>query len=203
MPIPNYLTDVQLARLKYADAWDHAHIDGDPRKLEWITLFATDLHAKDPRANLNGKRGDPKNLSADAINYLCDKADSEGRTPDGLPCVVIDVIGNAGLPVAQPAWIVFDTKIEGSGAAVNPNAIPQPPPPQLPPYPPNESDVDGAGVALFADFALAGQAPNPQMFRFAFRVSHDWLSKKEPDLPASVKKHRKEWRALLGLPPLP
>ena len=86
-----------------------------------------------------------------------------------------------------------------------PEASPTLPPPQTtqyPPYPPNESDVDGAGVALFADFGMAGQPPNPAMFRFAFRVAYSWLTKEVPDLPASVAKHRKEWRAILGVPPL-
>ena len=199
--IPNYLEDVKAARVKYADAWSHAHISGDPRTLEWIKLFAKDLNAKDAKCALNGKRGDPKNLSADAINILCDAADSKGRTPEGLPCVVVDVIGGAGGPNPTPTWSVFDTLVEGSGAHVDPNALPQPPGPAYPPYPPNESDVDGAGIALFADFAQAGQAPNPQMFRFAFRVAYSWLTKEVPDLPASVNKHRREWRAILGLPP--
>jgi hypothetical protein len=82
-----------------------------------------------------------------------------------------------------------------------PIAPPKPPTPKYPAYPPNESDVDGAGVALFSDFAQAGQAPNPQMFRFAFRVAFSWLTQEVPDLPASVTKHRREWRAILGLPP--
>src|SRR5687768_4326859 len=90
--IPNYLADVQAAKLKYADAWSHAHVHGDPRRLEWIKLFAKDLHAKDPNCNLNGKRGNRHDLSADAINILCDAADSAGRTPEGQPCVVVDVI---------------------------------------------------------------------------------------------------------------
>lgn len=71
--------------------------------------------------------------------------------------------------------------------------------PAYPGYPQNEADIDGAGVALFADFAQANQSPNPQMFRFAFRVAFDWLTKSEPSLAASVTKHRRDWRGLLGL----
>ena len=116
----------------------------------------------------------------------------------------VDFISGAGGPNPQPGWLVdsfpykhsdaHDPDDHGIGGAS------QPQPPMYPPYPPNESDVDGAGVALFADFALALQAPNPQMFRFAFRVAYSWLTKEVVDLPASVAKHRKEWRALLGLP---
>lgn len=128
--IPNYLEDVKAAKVKYADAWTHAHVEGDPRKHEWIKLFASDLHAKDPKAGLNGKRGSPTDLSMDAINYLCEAADSAGRTPDGLPCAVIDVIGGAGGSNPQPAWSPFTTSVEGSGAFVKPGGTtpaPQPP----------------------------------------------------------------------------
>ena len=71
----------------------------------------------------------------------------------------------------------------------------------VPSYPTDEKEIDAAGEALFADFAEAGQAPNPQMFRFAFRVAYDWLSLSKPSLDSSVTKHRSEWRKLLGLPP--
>jgi hypothetical protein len=111
----------------------------------------------------------------------------------------------AGGPNPQPGWGVgdhvythadgHDPDDHGLGGTVAP-----PPPPQYPPYPFPEDAVDGAGVALFADFAQAGQAPNPQMFRFAFRVAYSWLTKEVSDLEASKAKHRKEWRALLGLP---
>lgn len=204
MPIPNYLTDVQAARLKYADAWSHAHIDGDPRRHEWIRLFAKDLHAKDPRANLNGKRGNPHDLSADAINFLCDRADSEGRTPEGFPCAVIDVIGDAGLPIAKPAWSVFTTKIEGSGAPVDPNASAPVPAPAHKPYP-GDPVWDAVGEALFADYALAKEAPNPQMGRWFGRTIWDATEGDENGkvwtVPDSIKKHRGEWRDTLPRPP--
>jgi hypothetical protein len=61
---------------------------------------------------------------------------------------------------------------------------------------------DEVGTILFADYANAGQAPNPQMGRWFGRTIYDWLAKNEPTLAASITKHRREWRALLGLPPL-
>lgn len=82
-----------------------------------------------------------------------------------------------------------------------PGPPPSPPQPVYPPYPANETDLDAVGVALFADFAEAGQTPNPQAFRFVFRVAYDWLVKNEPSLAASTAKHRAEWRQMLGLPP--
>lgn len=75
-----------------------------------------------------------------------------------------------------------------------------PPAPVYPGYPQNEAVLDVAGGALLADFAEAGQEPNAAMFRFAFRVAYDWMVGNVPSLEASVAKHRREWRAILGLP---
>jgi hypothetical protein len=118
----------------------------------------------------------------------------------------VDFIAGAGGPNPKPYWNVDSNgPIYTHADWLDPadhDGPPAPPPPQYPPYPQPEDQVDGAGVFLFSDFAQAGQAPNPQMFRFAFRVAYSWLTKEVPDLPASVAKHRQEWRALLGLPPL-
>lgn len=130
----------------------------------------------------------------DAALYL---ADEDGQSQ------AVDFVGGAGGPNPQPAWHVDQPRYSKKdwidpfdhGLGKPPVVV------SYPPYPPNESDVDGAGVALFADFGQAGQPPNPQMFRFAFRVAYSWLTKEVADLPASVAKHRREWRALLGLPP--
>lgn len=105
------------------------------------------------------------------------------------------------LPLEQ--FVFVPAKPAGWGGAE-----PEVPLPAYPGYPQNEADIDGAGAALFADFAEANKArpddpntkPNARMFRFAFRVAYDWLTKKVPDLPASVTKHRADWRGLLGLP---
>lgn len=104
----------------------------------------------------------------------------------GEPTKVVPVVAGC-VPPSQP----------------QPTPVPVPAPtPVYPPYPPTEAVVDQAGSALFADFAEAGQQPNDQMFRFAFRVAYSWLTKEVPSLDASVAKHRQEWRQLLGLPPL-
>lgn len=203
--IPNYINNVQAAKLKYEDAWKHAHVEGDPRRLEWITLFAKDLHAIDPNVNLNGKRGDPHNLSADAINILCEKAESDGRTPDGRPCVVVDVIGGAGGKAPVPTWSVYKTLVEGSGAPVDPTSTTPPTPPQPPAKPyPGDGVWDAVGEILFADYAAANQAPNAQMGRWFGRTIWDATEGDESGMvltiPASIEKHRREWRGILGLP---
>ena len=202
--IPNYIDDVRAAKADYPTQWANAHVDGNPGRHDFIILLAKRLHAKDKRVGCNGKRGNPDDLSMDALNIL-DEEDGPGHTPAGKRCWVVDVIGGAGGPTPTPIWNAFSDSGASSGAWVDPKIAGLPPvqtPPQYPPYPPDESTVDAAGVALFADFASAGQPPNPQMFRFAFRVAYSWLTKEVPDLPASVTKHRKEWRAILGLPPL-
>lgn len=131
--IPNYLEAVKAARTTYADAWAHAHIEGDPRRHEFIKLLAADLYKQDPRVALNGKRGNPSDLSMDALNILCEKGESDGRTPEGLPCVVVDVIGGAGGPNPVPTWSVFTNQAQGSGARVIPGATPTSTPQPVPP----------------------------------------------------------------------
>lgn len=157
------------------------------------------LHAKDERwghLKKNPSQTNEHGHGEDSALYL---SDDDGQSQ------AVDFIGGAGGSNPQPAWQVDEPRYSKKdwldptmhGSVVH---VPVPAPPVYPSYPFPEDQVDGAGVALFADFAQAGQAPNPQMFRFAFRVAFSWLTKEVPDLGASVAKHRKEWRALLGLP---
>lgn len=134
---------------------------------------------------------------------------------------IVDILGNASansesdLTIhgpAVPQWGLvpkhlnrvnnpwLPTILVGGSTPARPNPAPAPVT-GAPAYPENEADVDAAGEALFADFKESGQAPNPQMFRFAFRTAYDWVSKSEPSLAASVEKHRATWRKILGLPP--
>lgn len=142
----------------------------------------------------------------DGKTYICTGVSHDAIWCDGRQFDTIQNANDGNEPFGSPGVPVWNAIPEHYWRPQNPPLKSAPvvitPPSSYPPYPPNESDVDGAGVALFADFGLAGQAPNPQMFRFAFRVAFSWLTKETPDLPASVAKHRKEWRALLGLPPL-
>ena len=116
MTIPDWSAVVAAAVVRYPAAWAHAHREGDPRRWEWIRLCAADLAARDPRFGLNGKRGVAADLSADAVNFL--GAPGVGRTPEGVPCQVIDVAGSAGGPAAVPAWQVFTDPGAASGAWV-------------------------------------------------------------------------------------
>ena len=81
-------------------------------------------------------------------------------------------------------------------------STPAPQQPQPPVYPPYPGDVifDQIGVVLFADYAEAGQGPNPGMGRWFGRTVYDFLT--GMTMEASIIKHRKEWRQVLGLPPI-
>lgn len=195
--IPNMLAEVEKMKRKFPQAWADAHTGG-PHTEDFIRILAAHLHLIEPRFGNNGKRGNPNDLSDDALNF---KGEGPGHDPTNgnMPVTVIDVIGAAGSPGAYPTWQVFDT-LPGPGAWVQPKPVvaPQPPPaPVLPPYP-GDPVFDGVGVALFADYALAGQPPNPQMGRWFGRTVYDYLTGMPMD--QSIAKHRKEWRELLGLP---
>lgn len=144
----------------------------------------------------------------DGKDYIC-----SGVSPDAIWCdgKIVDTIAQCNdseTPIGMPGIPVWNEVPPEHWRPNNPPLtadvpapVPVPPPtPTYPPYPQPESQVDGAGAALFADFAEAHHAPDPQMFRFAFRVAYSWLTKEVPDLEASVAKHRAEWRRLLGLP---
>ena len=129
--IPNYQHVVEQCKTQYPQDWKDAHT-GNANTEGFIRKLVPILRAHDVRFGLNGKRGNVYDISDDAVNMLCDSADSAGRTPEGLPCVVIDVIGGAGGPSPVPQWGVYNTLIEGSGANVvsggAPVPIPVPPP---------------------------------------------------------------------------
>ena len=141
--IPNYLSEVEACKAESPEAWKSAHT-GNAHTEDFIKLLAARIAAFDPKCGLNGKRGDPNDLSDDALNYLCSSTDSTGRTPEGLPCVVIDVIGSAGSTSAYPTWQVFSQAPEANGAWVKPGPVvptPQPPQPPMPTQPPGREEA--------------------------------------------------------------
>jgi hypothetical protein len=198
--IPDYKADVEAAAKKYPDDWRHAHVTGDPRRWDWIRLFAFDLHQKDKNVGLNGKRGNPNDISMDALNYL--DPDGPGRTPDGQACWVIDVIGGAGGQHPTPQWGVQHDPVASSGAWVKPgtNVAPVPVPPPVPvKHYPGDGFFINLGAQLEADYALAGQRLNAGsaiwIARTIWRTVNEGMS-----IEASTAQSRKEWRAALGLP---
>jgi len=80
---------------------------------------------------------------------------------------------------------------------------PEPPqPPTMPAGRPYPGDAFGVQVGryLFADYEMAGQAPNEGMGVWFLRVSHDITTPPYLTPAQSLEKHRREWRDLLGLP---
>lgn len=147
-------------------------------------------------------------LSMDALWYLptmrqvkviVNSTDGEpggAGKPARLDCYDIEPIGPDGK--RQYRW--HNPPIAQSVLGQTPDA-PKPLPPPLPaqePYP-GDAVFDALGEALFADYAAAGQQPNAQMGRWFGRTVYDWLAKNEPTLKASIDKHQREWRGLLGL----
>lgn len=75
-----------------------------------------------------------------------------------------------------------------------------PVPPPAPTYPGDAYFIEKVGVVLEADYALANQRLNAGSATWFARSIFDGLTTMTMD--ASVAKHRTEWRASLGLPPL-
>lgn len=215
--IPNYEAEVKAAIQKYPDAFAHAHVEGDPRRHEFIQLLATDLQAIAPhslyRVACNGKRGDPDNLSMDAVNILCTAAESDGRTPDNRPCVVVDVIAHAGAkppysgsnPAPTAAWTVYKTRVEGSGAHVDPLAhAPDPPPPPSSSFPYPDEATAGSKFKdrVKAAYQAVGRSfPDPFDAEAYFHFSRYGYSCNEMPEPEAANKHITELRSALGAPP--
>jgi hypothetical protein len=148
--IPNYLDEVEAAQKAYPEEWAAAHVDGHPKKHDFIVLLARRLYKQNPRVGCNGKRGDPRNLSMDALNIL-DPDDGPGNTPQGHRCWVVDVIKDAGLPTAKAVWQAFSDPVASTGAWVHPMGVmlePEPPEPPKPSPPPPPAITKGEAHAL-------------------------------------------------------
>lgn len=105
MAIPNGLDVVARLASQYPDEWKAAHTGG-PQTEAFIRRVAYVLHTTvDARFGLNGKRGNPNDISDDAINFdgtslLGDVDPTRGN----VPVTVFDVIGGAGGPNPVPTW---------------------------------------------------------------------------------------------------
>ena len=127
---------------RYPQAWQRAHTD-HPQTEDFIRLLAWELHSKhDARWGLNGKRGNPADLSDDVVAWRGD-----GTAVDavqGGPMEIIDVIAGAGGPNPQPAWIVAPGGPGDRGAWVQP--APPDVPPTVTPQPPASACRYDAGA---------------------------------------------------------
>lgn len=225
MSIPVYQHVVDQCRKENPRAWEHAHTKGDPESKDFIFKLVPMLRAIDPNFGWNGKRGNPNDISEDAVNYICDAEDSEGRTPDGRPCVVIDVIAAAGAkppytssnPAPSTSWTVFRTKVEGSGANIialpaipgTPNP-PQPTGPTLLPYEALGGDATGMAIsrAMAFDYERRHGKLDKGCGAWMFRSCYVLMARQDgiDTADKAIAKYRPEWCRGLGLtdmPPIP
>lgn len=205
MAIPNQIHEVEVARQQWPQDWKDAHT-GNANTEGFIRKLAARLYAQDARWGLNGKRGNPQDISDDVLAYR-----GEGTAVDvvnGGPMEIIDVIAGAGGPSPTPAWIVAPggpgdkgtwVKPAVSGPAPGPVCpdpsahIPKPPPPY-----PGDRVFDALGIRLIDDYAAAGRTLDFQSGTWFGRVIYDHLSG-GLTMEQSIQKHRGEWLAALGL----
>ena len=221
MNIPNYQSDVEQCARDYPLEFQVCHRVGHPQRYDFIKILAKRLHAKDKNVALNGKRGGTE-ISMDALNILCDAADSEGRTPDGQPCVVVDVVSSAGaLPPytntnrePRPMWGVYNTLIEGSGANIDPDtASPSTPGQTNPPLLPYESlggDKTGQAIsrAMAFDYERATRGAgklDKGCGAWMFRSCYVLMARQEgiDTAEKAIAKYRPEWCGQLGVEMIP
>jgi hypothetical protein len=100
-------------------------------------------------------------------------------------------------PVNPALWTV-PVDPEADGGVVEPPEPPEPEPPVVVPYPGDQVGVQ-IGTVLFADYAEAGQAPNPGMGVWFMRTCWDVANSPYLSVEESIMKHRAEWRAILGI----
>lgn len=141
---------------------------------------------------------------------------------------VVDLVSGAGAPGASPVWngplprrasdvwappqalSAPDLNYLKPGGVVEPGGPPQPKPtcPDPKAHQPKiyfgDPVFDSVGAALLEDYAAAGHLPNAGIGRWFGRTIWDATAGDETGrvltIEDSIKKHRNEWRAALGLP---
>ena len=222
MNVPNLLHIVEDCKERFPVEWSNAH-SGNAHSDDFIKIVAAECHKEDIRFGNNGKRGDPHDMSDDALNFLHPEGPDFDPTRGGLKCYVIDVIGSAGSTDPNkppfPQWVIVSDPAKPVGAAwIEPGEVVEPepePPPHVCFVPEYEKDLGGdawfranIGVPLQADMALAGQAClNDGSSVWFSRSIHEIMAAcvkagKMIDRAPIVTKYRNQWRTILGLPPL-
>ena len=98
----NHISHVAAAAERWPDARRTAHTHG-PGTEDFIRLLASFLHHEvDPNGGLNGKRGNPNDISDDALAVFDGSGDVTDRT--GRRMLIVDCITAAGGPDPRPAW---------------------------------------------------------------------------------------------------
>lgn len=146
-------------------------------------------------------------VGLDGKTYHCTGMSHDAIWVDGLQVDTIaqgndspDSIGMVGIPVwnliPKEFWRPQNPPLKEDGAT----PIPHPQPPATP-YPGDAFFTEKVGMPLHADYSAAGQLMNAGAATWFARTIWD-IVKEGLSPEASVQKHRNEWRAALGLPPL-
>jgi hypothetical protein len=190
--VPNHFSMVQA--VYDTGAFDLTTHDGQAAFVDAVVLA---LHIEDPRWGHLKKRPEQTNIHGHAEDSALYLSDTPGLSQ------AVDFIGGAGGPNPRIQWNVDLPRYSKADwfapkdhdlTVLGPEPIYA-----LPPYP-GDAVFDQIGAVLFADYAIALQPPNPGMARWMGRTVYDYLA----GMPTedSIKKHRAEWRAALGLSPL-
>lgn len=213
--IPNLKPLIEPLTTRFPAAWAKAkapHDDG-----EFNARVCAVLHYEQGMTEVgrNGKRGDPKNLSRDVINWK-GTADEPGPNPDPTGQAphggtIIDFIANHESSSAH-IWQGYPDP-SGPGAWVKPLTLaqidnggetptPQPPQPPSFPYPDEGTAVlayQNRVKKAYNDVGRIFPDPNDSdAYRHFVRYGYSCHEMKEPD---AQNKHVKELRAQLGAPP--
>lgn len=165
--VPDYRADVEACVTRYPVAWACAH-SGRACSADFVILCARDISRTDTRVGVNGKRGNPADLSQDIL-ALRGVGSAVDVTRGNAPMEIIDVIacaGGAATCAPSVAWGVAPGGPGDRGAWVDPFSVqptaggtpaPMPPTPTPTPTPqPPAPTVDLAPVLAKLD-ALAAQ----------------------------------------------
>lgn len=133
-----------------------AHVESRPCKLDWIQAVAAALHRIDQRWGLNGKRGNPADISMDVVTFRVGPTDRHveafdvcGGCGGGAPSVTWNNITNYAT-MGQPGTAIWVAPVASE---------PPPPPPVDPPPTVNLQPVLDALAALTVKVdAVAGVA---------------------------------------------
>lgn len=177
----------------------------------FVKLVACKLNPEPSRGpwGLNGKRGNPRDLSYDALNYRGVGVGTDKTT--GGAVTVIDFIVDAGESNAKVGWLTWpDNPEASSGAWVKPSCkgdvpvdSPGPAPPPAPaqkPYPGDAFFIEKLGAMIADSYAEAGQTLNAGAAVWYSRTVHRYYAE-GMTIEQSAAQTQKELRAALGLKP--
>ena len=111
---------VEQCRVQYPAAWASAH-RGGPDSDDFVILCARELQKLDPKFGLNGKRGDPRDISDDVIAYR-----GQGTAVDvvrGGAMEIIDVCASCGASNQSVVWNVGPGGPGDKGTWVDPFSV--------------------------------------------------------------------------------